>query len=110
MPLPLAFAFSSMAMADKMHHARHASRPILLRRVYFARLAVYGAIVAMCAPCAFIDSLSVGRDKAPLAVSETTSMTRDTTRRTSVEGAFAHTRYALCAEHARGVWRRWILS
>lgn len=50
MPLPLAFAFSGMAAARKMHSLEHTSRPLLLRRIYFARLAVYGTVAVLALP------------------------------------------------------------
>ena len=50
MPLPLAFAFSSMAAVKQMHFLAPTLRPRLLRRIYFARLAVYGTVAVLALP------------------------------------------------------------
>lgn len=46
MPLPLTLGMLALRAARRMHTASAAERPMLLRRVYFARVAVYGVCSA----------------------------------------------------------------
>lgn len=65
MPLPLSLAFWGMGAARRFHSASAAVRPLILSRVFYARVALYvvtGVVTAQTTPETFHLTETVGSE------------------------------------------------